>query len=123
MSQSGFGLASYAAVAAAKQDDEWQFVQLFFHNQDAAKQGGATQDFLDRIAGAIILNFNVEQWQNDMKDADVAETLKADDELSAEHRFPAEPAVVVDGPRGTRELIESPSLDEINEAIAAVSSP
>ena len=119
MSQSGLGLASYGAVAAAEQDDEWQFIQLFFRNQDEAKKGGATQEFLDRIAGAI-LNFNVEQWQGQIDDPQVEETLNADDELAAERRLPAEPAVVVDGPRGTRELIESPSVDRINDAIAQV---
>lgn len=118
MRQSGFANASYGAVAAAEQDDEWQFIQLFFINQDEAT-GGATDDFLNQIANAI-LNFNVEQWQRDRDDPQVQETLTEDDELSAGHGFPQEPAVVVDGPRGTRELIESPPLEQINAAVAEV---
>ena len=118
MRQSGFANAAYGAVAAAEQDDEWQFIQLFFINQDEAT-GGATDDFLNQIANAI-LNFNVEQWQRDSDDPEVKETLAADDELSAGYGFPQEPAVVVDGPRGTRELIESPSPEEINAAVAEV---
>ena len=122
MSESGFGLAGYGAVAAAKQDDEWQFIQLFFANQDEAKKhGGATQDVLDNVARAI-LNFNVEQWQNDMKDrSSIEQTLNEDDELSAGRQLPAQPAVVVDGPNGTKQLIESPSLAEVQAAIAQVS--
>jgi protein-disulfide isomerase len=120
MTESGYGLAGYGAVAAAKQDDEWQFIELFFLNQDEAKKRGATQDFLDNVARAI-LNFNVEQWQNDMKDSDIQQTLGDDDKLSADRRLPVGPAVVVGGPNGTRQLTQSPSLAEVRAAIAAVS--
>jgi len=122
MSESGYGLPSYAAVAAAKQDYEWQFIQLFFYNQDEAKRLGADQDFLDAIArGVGVVNFNVEQWQQDMKSSDIQDTLDADEKLSAERRLPAEPAVVVGGPNGTEQLIESPSLADVQAAIEKVS--
>jgi protein-disulfide isomerase len=117
--QSGFSKASFGAVAAAEQDDEWQFIQLFFINQEEAKRVAVSDDFLDQIANAI-LNFNVEQWQRDLDDPEVEETLEADDDLRAERRLSAEPAVVVDGPRGTRELTDSPTLEQINAAIAQV---
>src|SRR5215475_11845961 len=106
MTESGFFLGAYGAVAAAKQDYEWQFIQLFFYNQDEAKRLGADQDFLDAIArGVGVVNFNVEQWQQDMKSSDIQDTLDADEKLSAERRLPAEPAVVVGGPNGTEQLI------------------
>ena len=122
MTESGFFLGAYAEVAAAKQDYEWQFIQLFFYNQEEAKKRGADQDFLDSIArGVGVVNFNVEQWQQDMKDSDIQDTLDADEKLSAERRLPAEPAVVVGGPNGTEQLIESPSFAEVQAAIAKVS--
>jgi protein-disulfide isomerase len=121
MTESGFFLGAYAAVAAGKQDYEWQFVELFFANQDEAERRGADQEFLDNIArGVGVVNFNVEQWQRDMDDADIEDTLVDDERLSAERRLPAEPAVVVGGPNGTRQLIESPSLTEVEAAIAQV---
>ena len=120
--ESGFFLGSFGAVAAAKQDDEWQFIQLFYENQDQAKHrtGGANQEFLDNVARAI-LNFNVEQWHNDMDDPDLEQTLKDDEKLAADRRLPAEPAVVVGGPNGTVQLIESPSLAQVQAAIQRVS--
>ena len=122
MTQSGFFLGAYGAVAAAKQDYEWQFIQLFFLNQDEAKKQGADQEFLDNIArGVGVVNFNVEQWQRDMEDSDIVETLEADEKITAERRLPAEPAVVVGGPNGTQQLIQSPSLAEVESAIADVS--
>jgi protein-disulfide isomerase len=122
MTESGFFLGAYAAVAAAKQDYEWQFIELFFYNQDEAKKHGATQDFLNNIArGVGVTNFNVEQWQRDMNDDDIQGTLEDDEKLTAERRLPAEPAVVVGGPNGSKQLIESPSLADVQAAIAEVS--
>jgi protein-disulfide isomerase len=122
MTESGFFLGAYGAVAAAKQDYEWQFIELFFLNQDEAKKHGADQEFLDNIArGVGVTNFNVEQWQRDMKDDDIQQTLEADEKITAERRLPAEPAVVVGGPNGTKQLFESPSLAEVQAAIAEVS--
>jgi protein-disulfide isomerase len=121
MTESGFFLGAYGAVAAAKQDYEWQFVQLFFRNQEEAKKHGADQQFLDNIArGVGIVNFNVEQWQRDMNDSDITSTLEDDEQITAERRLPVGPAVVVGGPNGTRQLDESPSLAEVQAAIAQV---
>jgi protein-disulfide isomerase len=122
MTQSGFFLGAYAAVAAAKQDYEWQFVELFFANQNAAEKHGADQEFLDNIArGVGIVNFNVEQWQRDMNDEDIQGMLDDDERASAERRLPAEPAVVVGGPNGSEQLIASPSLADVQAAIEKVS--
>jgi protein-disulfide isomerase len=121
MTESGYFLGAYGAAAAAKQDYEWQFVELFFANQDVARKHGADQDFLDAIArGVGIVNFNVEQWQRDMNDSDITTTLQDDEKLSADRRLPVGPAVVVGGPTGTRQLDESPSLAQVQAAIAAV---
>ncbi len=122
MTESGFFLGAYAAAAAAKQDYEWQFAQLFFRNQDEAEKHGADQEFLNSIArGVGVVNFNVEQWQRDMDDSDITATLEADEQITAERKLPVGPAVVVGGPNGTRQLTESPSLAEVQAAIAAVS--
>jgi protein-disulfide isomerase len=121
MTESGFFLGAYGAVAAAKQDYEWQFVELFFANQEGAKKHGADQQFLDNIArGVGIVNFNVEQWQRDMNADDITSTLEDDERITAERRLPVGPAVVVGGPNGTKQLTESPSLAEVQAAIAQV---
>ena len=117
MSERETGLASFGAVASGEQGHQWQFIELFFHNQDEAARRGVSEEFLDRIAGAI-LEFDVEQWQQDLDDPAVEEILESDNRLAAERRLPAEPAVVVHGPRSSRELIDSPSLEQIEGAIA-----
>ncbi len=45
--------AAYAAVAAGQQDREWEFVDMFFRNQDAAPAHTVSSDFLDDIVNSI----------------------------------------------------------------------
>ena len=75
MTERPAGVASYGAVAAGLQAQQWQFIELFFHNQDEATSRGVTQEFLDEVAKGV-LNLNVEQWQNDFDEPEVKETLE-----------------------------------------------
>ncbi|MFN2612423.1 MAG: DsbA family protein [Solirubrobacterales bacterium] len=113
-------VADFGAVAAAQQDREWQYVELFFINQDEAKRTGVTQEFLDDVAGAV-LELDTDQWRRDFDSAAINTTLEADSKLAIDLRLPAEPAIVVTGPVGTKQLDESPSLEEIEAAISEVS--
>lgn len=121
MSDRPSGVASYGAVAAGMQGQQWQFIELFFRNQREAQRFGVTQEVLDEVAKGV-LNLNIEQWQRDFSRPEVADTLEADDLLAVQKGIPAEPAVVVTGPGGSVELIQAPSLAEVRRAIAEVAS-
>jgi protein-disulfide isomerase len=113
-------LASFGAVAAGEQGREWQYVDLFFRNQGQAARTSVTEDFLLRVAEAVP-GMEVPQWEQDRADnARIEQTLSADDRQSIDLRLPAEPAVLVDGPGGTRKLIQSPTVDQISEAVREV---
>ncbi len=114
-------VGDFAALAAAQQDRQWQYLELFFINQGEAKRVGATKDLLDSIAGAV-LEMDFDQWQEDLKDTGPDDpAIKADNDLAINLRLPAQPAVVVTGPTGSKELDESPSFAEIEAAIREVS--
>jgi protein-disulfide isomerase len=113
------GLASVGAIAAGEQGRKWQFINVFFLNQDDAQREGADEDFLRRIASAV-LELDVDQWAAGLDDPEAIETLDADTEAAATLRLPGEPAVVVDGPGGTEKLIETPSREQIEAAIGRV---
>jgi protein-disulfide isomerase len=113
------GLASFGAVAAGEQGRQWQFIQLFFINQGEVPDRGVTEEFLDRIAAAV-LELDAEVWRDQLEDPEVADAIEADGRLAAERALPGEPTAVVDGPRGTRELVGSPTLAEIEAAVGAV---
>jgi len=112
-------LSSYAAVAAGEQGRQWQYIQLFYLNQDEAQDRGVSDELLELIASAV-LELDQGQWQQDRESDEVSEAVVADAELAAQRKLPAEPAVVITGPLQTRELVEAPSLAQVEAAIAAV---
>lgn len=112
-------LGAYGATAAGEQGRQWQFIELFFLNQQEAEQQGVTEEFLRGIAVAV-LELDEEQWEQDLDSDEVRQLVEQDAELATERRLPAEPAVVVTGGFRDRELIESPSLAEIEQAIEDV---
>lgn len=117
MSERRTGVAAYGAVSAGLQGQQWQFIELFFHNQGEAERRGVTQEFLDQVAKGI-LNLNLEQWQDDFDDPAVADTLEADDLLAIRERIPSEPAAIVTGPGGEVKLVETPSLEQVRDAVS-----
>ena len=112
-------LAAIAAEAAGEQARQWQYLDTFVRNQDLAISRDVDEDVLREVAEAVP-QLDVEQWQEDFESPRSEELVRQDAMLAAELQLPAEPAVVVSGPGGQRELIESPSAEEIEAAIDAV---
>jgi protein-disulfide isomerase len=113
-------LAAVAATAAGEQGRQWQFAELVLRNLDLAGPAGADRDFLDEVAEATP-ELDEDRWAEDLERAATREIVDADAELAFDLRLPAEPAVIVTGPGGSEELVESPGVEEIEAAIAAVS--
>ena len=111
--------AAYAATAAGEQGRQWQYADLFFRNQDLAEERGVTDELLRELAESVP-ELEVEQWEEDLDSAEVADRVEADTRLGAELELPAEPAVIVGGPAGEERQVESPSLADVDAAIAAV---
>ena len=123
-SESPQELGFYGAEAAAEQGYGWQYTYLFFRNQEEAKRRGVNQDFLDSVAGGIE-DLNAPEWEealekNGGSDGPIAKRLEADEELGQELGIRTGQAAIVSGPNGTQTLQDSPSLAEIEQAIAEV---
>jgi protein-disulfide isomerase len=115
-------LAAYGATAAGEQANEWQFAHLVFLNQDQVTTEGVTDEFLERVAEAIPgPEFDVGQWESDLDAPEVQSRVESDAQLALDLRLTAAPAVVIEGPGGTRELQDSPSVAEIEAAVGEVS--
>jgi protein-disulfide isomerase len=113
-------VAALAAAAAGQQGYAWQYVDLFFRNQGQAGPQGVTPQFLNDIANGIA-GLNEGQWSKARGSAEVNARVDSDVKLAADLALPAQPAVVVDGPGGTRKLDDSPSKAEVDAAVRAVS--
>lgn len=112
-------LPAIAAAAAAEQGREWQFAGLVLRNLELAGPAGADREFLDEVA-EVTPELDEDRWAEDLDLPATRETVQADADLALELRLPAEPAMVITGRSGSRQLVESPGLEEIEAAIAAV---
>lgn len=119
-SQNETSIAAYAATSAGLQERQWQYAHLFFRNLEGALGGRITEDLLRGVAGAV-LELDDSDWEEGIDSDEVRARVERDAALALELLLPAEPAMIVEGPGGSRELTNSPSLEEIEAAVAAVS--
>jgi protein-disulfide isomerase len=117
-------LGFYGAEAAAAQGYGWQYIYLFFRNQDEAERFGIDEDYLDTIAGGIE-ELNEPEWlkyleDNGGSDGAISQKLQGYEELGRDLGIRTGQAAIVNGPGGTRTLQDGPSLAQIEAAIEAV---
>jgi hypothetical protein len=117
-------LSFYGAEAAAEQGYGWQYVYLFFRNQDEAGHFGVDQDFLDSIAGGVE-ELNGPEWEEDLEDnggpdGSISKRLEGYENLGRDLGIRVRQAMIVSGPNGTETLQDGPSLGQVERAIEAV---
>ena len=113
-------LAAIASEAAGVQDRQWQYLDTFVRNIDAIAGREIDTDLLREVAEAVP-QLDVDEWESDYEDPASEDRVRQDAMLAADLKLPAEPAIVVSGPGGQRQLIESPSIDEVEAAVDEVS--
>lgn len=123
-SESPEELGFYGAEAAAEQGYGWQYIFLFFRNQDEAERFGVDQDYLDSVAGGIE-ELNEPEWleyleENGGPNGAISERLEGQEELGRGLGIRTGQAAIVSGPNGTETLQDGPSLAQIEAAIEAV---
>jgi protein-disulfide isomerase len=116
----------YGAEAAEEQGYGWQYIYLFFRNQEELKEIGPTrfEEFTDSVAGGVE-ELNAPEWESALDEKGQAggpmqKRLEAQDELGQELGIRIGQAAIVSGPNGTRTLQDSADLGEIERAIAEV---
>ena len=117
-------LGFYGAEAAAEQNYGWQYIYLFFRNQDEAERVGIDDEYLATVAGGA-QELDIEEWEaaleeNGQKGGPIEQRLESDEELGRELEIRTGQGMVLTGPNGTVTLQEGPSLAEVEAAIAEV---
>ena len=112
--------AAIAATAAGEQGRQWQFSRLVLFNLDEAGPDGADAAFLRQVA-ELTPQMELAEWEEALDDPASRSIPEADAALATELRLPAQPAMVVTGPGGSEELVDSPTLEEVRAAIERVS--
>jgi protein-disulfide isomerase len=117
-------LGFYGAEAAADQGYGWQYIYLFFRNQDEAERLGVDQELLASVAGGVE-ELDPEEWDADLESnggsgGAIDRRLEGYEELGRELGIRKGQGVIVNGPGGTVTLQEGPSLAAVEAAIAEV---
>lgn len=117
-------LGFYGAEAAAEQNYGWNYVYLFFRNQDEAERVGIDDHYLASVAGGVE-ELDIEEWESDLeqngqKGGPIEKRLESYEELGRNLEIRTGQGMVVNGPNGTVTLQEGPSLTEVEAAIAEV---
>ncbi len=115
-------LAADAAAAASLQDRGWQYLDLFYRNQAQLATSRVTPGFLDEIAAALP-EFDQAEWNGDL-DTPASQAIVSEDAQVADslHLPFNAPSVVVTNDSGFQKIMsDSPSLDEVQAAIADAS--
>jgi len=117
-------LGFYGAEAAADQNYGWNYIYLFFRNQDEAERFGIDQEYLASVAGAVE-ELEIQEWEKDLEEngvpgGSIDERLKGYEELGRNLKIRTGQGMIVSGPSGTVTLQEGPSLKEVEAAIAEV---
>ena len=113
-------LAAIASEAAGLQSRQWQYLDTVVRNIDVARTGAVDEEFLREVAEAVP-ELDVDEWERDYGSPEAEELVRQDAMLANDLKLPAEPAIVVSGPGGQRNLIETPSLADVEAAIDEVS--
>jgi protein-disulfide isomerase len=117
-------LGFYGAEAAAEQNYGWQYIYLFFRNQDEAERVGIDDRYLASIAGGTE-ELDIEEWEADLeengqKGGPIEQRLESYEKLGRDLEIRTGQGMVITGPSGTVTLQEGPSLAEVEAAIAEV---
>ena len=110
--------AAAAAIAAGKQGQGWDFVELFYRNQGIEASGYVSDEFLTEIAkGAGVPD--IARWNEDRKSAGVLRQVKAESEEAESLGLTGTPSFVVSGPatQGKKVLGTPGSAGALEEAI------
>ncbi len=117
-------LGFYGAEAAAEQNYGWQYIYLFFRNQDEAERFGIDQDYLATISAGVE-KLDPAVWEADLEDkgapgGPIDQRLDDYEELGNDLGIRVRQAAIVSGPNGTETLQDGPPLGAIERAIEEV---
>jgi protein-disulfide isomerase len=117
-------LGFYGAEAAADQGYGWQYIYLFFRNQEEAERFGIDDDYLASVAAGAE-ELDIEEWEADLeengqKGGPIEQRLESYEQLGRDLQIRTGQGMVVNGPGGTVTLQEGPSLAEVEAAIREV---
>jgi protein-disulfide isomerase len=111
--------AAKAAFAAGEQGRFWNYIELFYRNQDVENSGYVTNDFLTSIAkGAGVPD--ISKWNSDRQSSKYDAQLASIKRQATQMGFQGTPTVYVQGPGGKKVLPGVPTASQVEAALKSV---
>ncbi|MEA2197197.1 MAG: hypothetical protein QOJ25_1248 [Solirubrobacteraceae bacterium] len=117
-----FSTQQAAALAAGVQGKGWDYIEIFYAEQQAEGTPYVTQAFLEGIAQQIP-GLNYSKWLSDLSsNSSLAAQVQSDGTAASQAGYTVTPTIVVKGPKGQAPAIQSlPTFAQIQQAIKTVS--
>jgi protein-disulfide isomerase len=114
-----FKTQQIAALAAGKQNEMWNFVETFYHEQQEEGTGYVTENYIQGIAKQVP-GLNLSRWSSDRNDPPLASQVISDAQLANNQGLNGTPAFLIGRSDGATSRLEPSSFTEpapFNEAI------
>jgi protein-disulfide isomerase len=109
-----------AALAAGRQDKEWNFIETFYREQGEEGSAYVTEAFLNEVAGQV-RGLDLPRWTSDRRDGELANEITEDEEAAEAAGLNGTPSFLI-GKSSDRMTVFSPtdptSFDAAIEALA-----
>jgi protein-disulfide isomerase len=127
LQQEQFNSQQIAAYAAGQQGKFWQYVELFYHEQESEGDGYANDAYLTGLARQVS-GLNVSKWQSDRKLGSLKSQLTADGNFASKAALQGTPTLIMSGKKGTEivngtyeNTYDFPDAATLAKAVTAVS--
>ena len=119
--QAVFPTQQAAAIAAGQQGREWDYIELFYHQQGSETSTYVNDSYLNGLAHEISgLNFS--QWSSARSQNALAAQVTADQQAAAGAGYNSTPTMVVKGPKGQAQaIVGNTTYSALQSAIKSVS--
>ena len=108
-----------AALAAGKQNKLWQFVELFYHEQQEEGSAYVTEQFLQNMAQQVPA-LNLAQWAAARSDPTLASQITTDAQVASASGFSGTPSFLMGKTGGAAHRFEPGSLTDPSSFSVAI---
>jgi len=110
-----------AALAAGLQKREWDYVELFYHEQGTEDTNYVNDAYLDGLARQIS-GLNFAKWNSDRGSSTLTSQVTADEQAAASKGYRYTPTIIVTGPKGQAQaIVGDTDYGTLQRAIQSVS--
>jgi protein-disulfide isomerase len=106
-----FKTQQVAALAAGKQNKLWDFVELFYHEQQEEGSGYVTESYLQNLAQQVPA-LNLSKWTSDRSDQTLSSQIATDAQAANNAGFNGTPSFLIGKTGGASTKLEYTSLTD-----------